>query len=101
MKTHNMVVGLPKLFPHDGVYKGCVLGKNHRAPFNSSKYLRAQNLLEMVHNDLCCINLPSLAGVSYIFTFIDDLSHLTWVYFLKKKNHVVEKFKGFKALAEK
>jgi hypothetical protein len=58
-------------------------------------------LLELVHSDLCCINLPSLAGARYILTFIDDLSHFTWVYFLKNKNHVFEKFKEFRAFAEK
>jgi hypothetical protein len=34
-------------------------------------------------------------------TFIDDLSHFTWVFFLKNKNLVFEKFKEFQAFAEK
>jgi transposase InsO family protein len=101
METQKMVVGLPKVFPPEGVYKGCVLGKHHQAPFDSGKVWRAQNLLELVHNDVCCINLPSLAGARYILTFIDDLSHFTWVYFLKNKNLVFEKFKEFRAFAEK
>jgi hypothetical protein len=55
----------------------------------------------MVLSDLCCSNLPSLVGARYIFTFIDDLPHFMWVYFLKKKNHVFEKFKEFKSFVEK
>jgi hypothetical protein len=82
MTTHNMVDGIPKVIPPNGVYKGCVVGKNHQVPFDSSKAWRAQNLLEMVQNDLCCINLPPLAGVRHIFTFIDDLSCFTRVYLL-------------------
>jgi hypothetical protein len=34
METQNMVVGLPKVFPPEGVCKGCVLGKHHQAPFD-------------------------------------------------------------------
>jgi transposase InsO family protein len=34
-------------------------------------------------------------------TFIDDFSHFTWVFFLKNKNLVFEKFKEFWAFAEK
>jgi hypothetical protein len=88
-----MVVGLPKVFPPEGVCKGCVLGKHHQAPFDSGQAWRAQNLLELVHNDVCSINLPSLEGARYILTFIDDFSHFTWVFFLKNKNLVFEKFK--------
>ena len=35
-----------------------------------------------------------------IITFIDDFSRKTWIYFLKAKNEVFEKFKEFKALIE-
>jgi hypothetical protein len=88
--THNMVFGLPKVLPPNGVCKGCVLGKHHQAPFESRNVWRVLNLLELVHSDVCCINKTSLAGVRYVLTFIDDLSHYTWVYFLKNKSHVFE-----------
>jgi hypothetical protein len=94
LTTQNMVVGLSKVFPFEGVCKVCVLGKHHHATFESDKAWRAKNLLYLVHSDVCCINLPSLEGVRYILTFIDD-SHFTWVFFLKNKNLVFEKFKDF------
>jgi hypothetical protein len=78
----------------------CV-GKASSDTFHSGKAWRAQNPLEIIHNDLCCINQPSLVGAKYILTFIDDLSRFTWVYFLKNKSHVFEKFKEFRALDEK
>ena len=34
------------------------------------------------------------------FSFIDDFSRTTWLYFLKKKLDVFKKFKEFKALVE-
>jgi hypothetical protein len=37
MSTQNMVVGLPKVLPPDGVCRGCVLGKHHQVPFDSGK----------------------------------------------------------------
>jgi hypothetical protein len=103
MTTQNMVVGLPKSPPPtpDGVYRGCVLGKHHQAPFESGKVWKAQNLLELVHSDICCINIPSLACERYIFNFIDDMSRFTSVYFLKIKNYVFEKFKEFRAFTKK
>ena len=39
-------------------------------------------------------------GLRYVLAIIDDLSIFTWVYFLKKKSEVFEKFKDFKAFAE-
>ena len=42
----------------------------------------------------------SLIGFEYYITFIDDYSRKTWIYLLKAKNEVFEKFKEFKALIE-
>ena len=36
----------------------------------------------------------------YYVSFIDDFSRKTWIYFLRKKSEVVDKFKEFKALVE-
>ena len=42
----------------------------------------------------------SLSGYVYYASFIDDYSRKTWIYFLKKKDEVFERFKEFKALVE-
>ena len=42
----------------------------------------------------------SLSGYVYYASFIDDYSCKTWIYFLKKKDEVFEKFKTFKAFVE-
>ena len=44
--------------------------------------------------------LTSMNGSRYILTFIDDFSRYTWVFFIKKKSEVLEKFTEFKALIE-
>ena len=42
----------------------------------------------------------SLSGYVYYVSFIDDFSLKTWIYSLKGKNGVFNKFKEFKALVE-
>ena len=42
----------------------------------------------------------SLSEYVYYASFIDDYSHKTWIYFLKKKDELFERFKEFKALME-
>ena len=47
---------------------------------------------------MCPIPSTSLSVFEYYVTFIDDYSRKTWIYFLKTKDEVFEKFKEFKAL---
>ena len=55
--------------------------------------------MELIHSDVCGpISLTSLSVFEYYITFIDDFSRKTWVYFLKAKSEVFDKFKEFKAL---
>ena len=42
----------------------------------------------------------SLSGYIYYVYFIDDFSRKTWIYFLKNKDEVFNKFKEFKSLIE-
>ena len=40
------------------------------------------------------------SGYEYYVTFINDYSRNTWIYFLKNKSEVLEKFKEFKCLIQ-
>jgi hypothetical protein len=44
--------------------------------------------------------VPSLCGSLYYVSFMDELFRKTWIYFLRKKTEVFEKFKDFKSLVE-
>jgi hypothetical protein len=44
--------------------------------------------------------VPPLGVSLYYVSFIDDFSRKTWIYFLRKKLEVFEKFKEFKSLVE-
>ena len=47
------------------------------------------------------MNTLSLGGSQYFLLFIDDYTHMMWVYFLRYKSHVFECFRKFKPQAEK
>ena len=81
--------------------ESCVEGKHHRSPFPTSVN-NTKRPLELIHSDVCGkIGTPSLSGAEYFLTFIDDYTHYTWVYILKRKDQVFERFCEWKALVEK
>ena len=62
---------------------------------------RAKQILELVHGDVFGpVKVPSLDKSVYYVSFIDEFSRNTWIYFLKKKSKVFDKFKEFNALVE-
>ena len=46
------------------------------------------------------MSVHSFNGYSYCITFIDDYSRKTWIYFLKAKSEVFDRFREFKTLME-
>ena len=98
-----VTTGLPDFGDqHDGVWRGCALGKNDKKPFQSSES-RAKGTLDLIHSDLCGPMLVTTPGeYLYFVTFIDDYSRKTWIYYLKNKesDEVLDRFKEFKSLVE-
>jgi hypothetical protein len=96
-----MVEGIPELqSTHEGIYKGCALGKNIKKPFPSSNN-RSKEILDLIHADICgLMPVKSLGGSSYYVIFIDGYSIKTWLYLLKTKDEVFNKFQEFKAEIE-
>ncbi|XP_058198441.1 uncharacterized protein LOC131313960 [Rhododendron vialii] len=102
LANKKMVKGLPHIQRPNEVCESCILGKQHRNNFGKQVDWRASMPLELVHTDVCGPLKPISNGQNrYFLTFIDDYSRKTWVYFLKLKSEVFEKFKEFKALVEK
>jgi hypothetical protein len=57
--------------------------------------------LQLVHSDLCGpLSSPSFFGFKYFLNFINDFTISNWVYFLKLKSEVFDKFLAYKALVE-
>jgi hypothetical protein len=96
-----MVTRLPDMqVEHDGVCKGCTLGKNAKGIFSRSDN-RSKGILDIIHSDVCRqMIVASLGNFVYYFIFIDDYSRKTWIYFSKVKDEFFSKFREFKALVE-
>jgi Reverse transcriptase (RNA-dependent DNA polymerase)/Integrase core domain/gag-polypeptide of LTR copia-type/GAG-pre-integrase domain len=88
-------------FAHDfNNCEPCQFAKMHRLPFpeHSDKY---NDIFDLVHSDVWG-NAPvtSKEGFKYFVTFIDDKSRATWLYLLKSKTEVFEKYQSFCKMVE-
>ncbi|GKB62489.1 retrovirus-related pol polyprotein from transposon TNT 1-94, partial [Tanacetum coccineum] len=73
-----------------------------RRAFKSRPSFRMENILDLVHSDVCGpMKTKTLGGCSYFVTFIYDHSRKVWVYTLKTKDQVLDVFKQFHALVER
>ena len=71
-----------------------------KRPFNT-KSKRAQELLELVHKDVCGpMSTQAKGGYEYFITFIDDYSRYGYVYLMRRKSEAFEKFKVFRVKVE-
>ena len=79
----------------------CAEGKHHRSHFPTSSS-RSDEPLGLVHSDVCGkMNTQSLSGAEYFLTFIDDKTRYAWIYVLKHKHEVFDRFLEWKAMVEK
>ena len=82
--------------------ESCATGKLHRNKFPTRSGKRSTEPLGLVHSDVCGkIDLLSLSGAEYFLTFIDESTRYVWVYILKHKSEVFDKFLEWKAQVEK
>jgi hypothetical protein len=67
-----IVTILPQLcVEHDGICRGCALGKNAKGSFPSSEN-RSKGILDLVHSDLCGpMTVAYLSG--YLYSILCDL----------------------------
>ena len=62
---------------------------------------RANDLLEIIHTDVCgLMSVEARGGYSYFLTYIDDLSRYGYIYLMQHKSETFEKFKEFQSEVE-
>jgi len=89
MQSKGMVLEVPKIDMCRDVCESCQFGKMHRRSFPKGSLWRAKEKLELVHTDLCGpMRTASLSGNKYFVLFVDDLTRMTWVYFLSSKLNI-------------
>lgn len=74
----------------------CMMGKMTRQPFSNTRP-KTSRPLERIHSDVCGPMNEDLEGNRYYVSFLDDYTHLTMTFLMKKKSEVFEKFKTFHA----
>jgi hypothetical protein len=98
MHNKGMVEDFPACNLEVEFYAHCIYGKQSRVRF-PSRATRENGILELVHSDVFgSVSVPSLGGSLYYVSFIDYFLRKTWIYFLRNKSKVFEKFKEFKYL---
>lgn len=101
LSNKQMVFGLPINIPTDVNCALCMSSKCTQRPYSNSQNYAA-DVLGVVHTDVCGpVNVASIGGARYFLTFMDDKTRYIFVYFLRHKSEVFEKFKEFKAMAER
>ena len=78
----------------------CLHGKQNRVSFQYTG-TRATEVLELIHSDVFGPTpTPSIGGSRYYVSLINDFSRYSWIYFIKSKLDVFEKFREFKVLVK-
>ena len=72
-----------------------------KTPFSGTME-QATDLLEIIHTDVCDpMSVDAHGKYRYFLTFIDDLSRYGYIYLMKHKSEIVERFKEFQSEVEK
>lgn len=75
LSQKEMVTGLPNIDHIEQLCEGCLVGKQQRKPFHHYSLYRAEDLLELVHGDLCGpITSETPAGNRYFLLLVNDSS---------------------------
>ena len=79
----------------------CLMGKMTKALFSGTME-RGTDLLEIIHTDVCDpMGVDARGKYHYFLIFTDDLSRYAYIYLMKHKSEIVERFKEFQSEVEK
>ena len=78
----------------------CVLGKNHKLPFNSSTSTISTSLA-LIHCDVWGpAHFSSISGYQFYVLFVDEYTKYNWLFRMKAKSEVYSIFVSFKSYVE-
>jgi hypothetical protein len=78
----------------------CIKGK-YAKQVKKSEAKRSAGILEIIHTDICGpFSVKSVFGFDSFITFTDDFSRYGYIYPIKERSKVLDKFKVFKGEVE-
>ena len=83
----------------ESVCDACQRGKNHQLPYSKS-FSVSSKPLQLIFSDVWGPAPSSVGNKVYYVSFLDDFSKFTWIYLLKHKSEVFERFRDFQNLVE-
>jgi hypothetical protein len=91
---------IPLDFSNSDYFINCIKGK-YAKQVKKSEAKRSGGILEIVHTDICGLfPVKSVDGFDSFITFTDDFSRYGYIYPIKERSEVLDKFKIFKAYVE-
>jgi hypothetical protein len=84
----------------ESVCNACQQAKSHQLPYPISTN-RPKAPLELIFSDVWGPACDSINKNKYSVSFIDDFSKFTWIYLLKHKSDVFQRFQDFQNLVER
>jgi len=67
----------------------CRISKMKRKPHNK-EMPKASNILEVIHSDIIGPINDSINGMRFIITFIDEKTHKSWIFLMKRKSEAID-----------
>lgn len=78
----------------------CILGKASKKSYKSAMHI-TESRLDYIHSDLWGpARIATHGGARYFLSLIDDFSRKVWVYMLKSKDEVYDRFVEWKTMIE-
>jgi hypothetical protein len=91
---------IPLDFSNSDYCINCIKGK-YAKQVKKGEAKRSAKVLEIIHTDICGpFPIKSVDGFDSFITFIDDFSRYGYIYSIKERSEVLDKFKIFKAEVE-
>ena len=78
-----------------------LVGKAHRVAFHTYPPSRRLNVIDLIHTNVCTMQIRIVGGALYFVIFIDDHSRKVWGIDLKTKDQVLDAFKELHARLER
>jgi hypothetical protein len=96
---HYLLKLFPSLFSKVNVSSfhcdSCLLAKHHHTSFHSS-FNKSSVPFSIIHSDVWGpFRVTNRSNTKWFVSFIDDCTHVSWVYLLKEKSEVISIFQSF------